>query len=86
MLAFIECIEHFLADVDSKKRRHRDIHMPCKDQFTKVAQEQCAKQGCDVQTIGIRIRKNTNLVITKIADVGIRRVDAQGDADVVHFL
>ena len=55
-------------------------------QFAEVTQEQRTNQRCNMQTIGIRIGQDANLVITKIADVGIRRVDAQSNGDVVYFL
>ncbi len=56
------------------------------DERPEVSQKQCAKQGGDVQTVGIRIGEHANLVIAEAVEAIGPGVDAERHADVVHFL
>ncbi|SWI91030.1 Uncharacterised protein [Klebsiella pneumoniae] len=56
------------------------------NQITEVSDEQRAQQGCNVQTVGVGIRQNTNLAVAQLAQVVAIRVDTDGDRNVMHFL
>ncbi len=51
-----------------------------------MPQKQRAQECCDMQTVGIGIRQDANLVVTKLVKIGLPGVDAKRDADIVNFL
>ncbi len=55
-------------------------------QRTEVLHEQRTQQGGDVQAIGVRIRKDTDLAVTQLAQILAVRIDTDRHGDVVHLL
>ena len=55
-------------------------------QRTEVFHKQRAQQRGDVQTIGIRIRQNTDLTVTQLAQIVAVRIDTDRHRNIVHFL
>ena len=51
-----------------------------------MPQEQRAQQRCDVQSVGVRVREDADLVVAQLAHIRGARLDPERDADVVHFL
>ena len=85
-LRLVQGVVDLLAHVDPEQRRHRHIDAPRLDQGPEVPQEQRAQQRGYMQSVGIRIGQNANLVVTQPVQVVAARVHAQRQADVVHFL
>ena len=86
LLALVQGVMHFLAQVDAVQRRHGDEDAPGIHQRREVTHEQRAQQRGDVQTIGVGIRQDADLVIAQLGEVVRARVQADGDRDVVDFL
>ncbi len=55
-------------------------------QRAEVLHEQSAQQRGDVQTIGVRIREDTDLAVTQLAEIVAVRIDADRHRDIMHFL
>jgi hypothetical protein len=83
---FIERIDHFLADIDAKQRRHADVHMSGHHQRPVVTQKQGAQERRDMLPVAVRIRQDADLVITQTRQIGGGGLDADRDTDVVHLL
>ena len=55
-------------------------------QRAEVLHEQRTEQRGDVQTIGVRIREDTDLAVAQLAQIVAVRIDADRHGDVVYFL
>ena len=85
-LGLVERVEHLLAGVDAIQRRHRDVDVAGRHQRPEVPQEQRAQQRRDVLPVGVRVREDADLVIAQADRSRRAGIDADRDADVVHFL
>ena len=55
-------------------------------QRAEVLHKQRAQQRGDVQTIGVRIREDTDLAVAQLAQIVAVRIDTDRDRDIVDFL
>ena len=85
-LFFRQRIVDFFAKVDTVQRRQRHVDVTVFHQRAEVLHEQRTEQRGDVQTIGVRIREDTDLAVAQLAQIVAVRIDADRHGDVVYFL
>ena len=85
-LFFRQRVVNLFAEVDTVERRQRHVDVTIFHQRFEVLHEQRAQQRGDVQTIGVRIREDTDLAVAQLAQIVAVRIDADRHRDIVHFL
>ena len=77
---------HLFPQINPVQRRHGNEDMPGIDKGGEVFDEQRAEQRGDMQTVGVGIREDADLVIAQLFEVGAARVSTNRHGNIVHFL